>query len=74
MIALSLALVSAAENAGIDIPDNPDDFDKNEYPYFHLFCCAQLGQPMPYMGCHWENAKIIAGLKKEEIKLLHLNS
>lgn len=61
-------LVSAAERAGIKVPEDPDnDYDPMEFPHFHLFCCAQLGQSMPYAGVHWDNAKVIASIPEEKI-------
>lgn len=68
MLAFAGMLTSAAEKAGIKVPEDADNFDQELFPHFHLFCAAQLGQPMPYMGCHWENAFVIARIPADKIK------
>lgn len=71
MIAFHHMLVPAAQEAGIVCPPDPDNFVADEFPHFNFFCCAQLGQPMPSAGCHWENAKVVAGIATEaELKSL----
>lgn len=70
MIAFPAMLVLAAEKAGIDTPKNPEEYDPQEYPLWHLFCNAQLGQPMPYAGCHWDNAHIIAQIPLDKLKTI----
>jgi len=47
-------LVEPASQAGIDIPDDLESYDTEKYSRFHLFCCAQLGQPMPSPATHFE--------------------
>jgi len=66
MIATASGLVSAAEDAGIKVPENLEDFDSDKYPHWHVFMAVQLGVPMPSPGCHFENAKIIAALSNKE--------
>ena len=61
-------LVPSARQAGIKTPPDPDDYNADEYNKFHMFCCAQLGNPMPYPGVHFENAKVIARLKEDELE------
>lgn len=70
MIALPIMLLEPAKQAGIKTPENPDDFSAEEFQYFALFIYAQLGTPMPTPTSHWDNAKIIASLKKKEIKTI----
>ena len=72
MIAFPDMLISAAEKAGIKVPPNTDLYDAHEYPHFSVFCNAQLGKPMPYMGCHWDNAYVIAKIPIDKIKLLNM--
>ena len=60
-------LVPAAELAGIKVPENPDDFDKNQFPHFAVFCTLQLARPMQ-SGEHWENAEIIAKITEQDVK------
>lgn len=51
------------------IPDlsESDDFDKNEFPHFAVFCGMQLAVPMG-PGDHWENAKVVAAIPEQEIR------
>jgi hypothetical protein len=70
MIALPQMLTKAAKDAGIAVPPDPDNFNEKKFPYFNLFCCAQLGQPQPRMGCHFENAHVIAKLPKSKLKTI----
>jgi len=71
MMAFPGMLVSAAEKAGMKIPADPDDFDANEYPHFQVFCIAQLCRRMQ-LGEHWENAKIIAAIPEDKIRITTL--
>lgn len=72
MIAFASMLKKAAEQAGIQTPDDAEKYEeyKELYPHFFLFCQAQLGQPMPHWGVHFENAKVIAAIPEEEIKTI----
>lgn len=73
MIALPEMLLKPAQEAGIKVPSEDADFDNfnvEEYPHFHLFCCAQLGQPMPTPTAHWENAKVIALIPADKVKAI----
>lgn len=70
MIAFAGMLMSAAEKAGMKVPPNADEFDRDEFPHFNVFCAVQLGASMPYPGCHWDNAKLIADLSDDEIKTI----
>lgn len=77
MLAFPSMLGSAAEKAGINVPnfENLEDdwhFDPEEFPHFHVFCIAQLGRPMVSMGEHWENAKVIAAIPDDEIRSVSL--
>lgn len=71
MIAFPGMLVAAAEQAGMKTPDNPDDFDREDYKHFQVFCNAQLCRPMS-PGEHWDNAKVIAEIPEEEITTVTL--
>lgn len=73
MIAYPHMLVPAAEKAGIVCPPDPENYVADEFPHFHFFCCAQLGQPMPSPGCHWENAEVVRKIANEaELKSITL--
>jgi len=73
MIAFPVMLVEPASQAGIDIPDDLESYDTEKYSRFHLFCCAQLGQPMPNWTCHFDNAKVIARIPEDKIKTIMFN-
>lgn len=66
MLVFNSQLVSAAEDADIPVPKNPDCFDAMKYPRFELFCKAQLGRPMS-PGAQFENAKVIARIPEEAL-------
>jgi len=66
MIAFPGMLVPAAEKAGMPVPPDPDDFSREKYPHFQVFCTAQLGRAVTH-GEQWENAEIIAKFTDEEI-------
>ena len=46
MLAFPEMLVSAAKQAGIKTPKDPDNFDRNQFPHFAVFCTAQLCRRM----------------------------
>ncbi len=73
-------IVGVAKEAGMKVPDfskknkagkRTDDFDRNVYPHFHVFCEVTLGKPLRSFAWHdWaaHNARVIAGLDAERIK------
>lgn len=71
MFAFPALLVSAATDAGMPVPPDPNDFEDEKYPHFSVFCAVQLGRPM-VPGEHFDNAKIISGLTNEEIRTVTL--
>jgi hypothetical protein len=70
MIAFPGMLLSPAEKAGMKIPDNVEDFDRNEFPHFFVFCVMQLGASMPSPTSHWHNATVIATVPNDKIMLV----
>lgn len=68
MLAFPEMIVEAAYEAGIEVPNNFHDYDKDKYPHWFVFCQMQLGQPMPNPNSHWENAKVIAAIPDDQIK------
>jgi len=70
MMAFPCMLVNPAEKAGIKVPEDPDNFDKQEFPHFYVFCFMQLGRRMPFPDSHWNNAHIIASIPEENIRLV----
>jgi len=71
-------IAGVAKKAGIKTPKNPDDdFDRNAYPHFFVFCEITLGRAISAGTWHsWAeyNAKIIASLSEERIKTMTLGN
>lgn len=70
MIAYPEMLVNAAQEAKIKVPENVNNYNGNEYPHFRVFANCQLGISQSYMGCHFDNAKIIAAIPDDKIKTI----
>lgn len=70
MFAFPGLLVKAAEDAGMKVPSDPDNYVASDYPHFHVFCNAQIGRRMPYPGVHFDNARVIAEIPDDAI--LHM--
>jgi len=73
MLAYPTMLVEPAKKAGIKVPEDADNFDLSEYPHFFVFCRMQLGRRMPTAYSHWENAKIIAKIPEDKIKMITID-
>jgi len=73
MIAFPSMLIKPADAADMMVPVDPDNYNKDEYPHFYLYCQCQLGQPMPSWTSHWDNAKIIASIPIDKIKTIKWN-
>lgn len=72
MFAFPGMMMPAAEAAGIEVPYDPENFDKEKFPKFHVFVRMQVGRPMPYSGCVFDNAKLIASLSDDQAKTITL--
>ncbi len=70
MIAFPSLLVQPAEQAGIPVPEDIENYDPDEYPYWNVFTIMQCGRRMPSPNAHWENAKIIAAIPADRIKVV----
>ncbi len=70
MIAVRALLAGPAREAGIKLPDDLDEFDLEEYPHWAAYCVMQLGRRIPSMTEHWSNAKIVAAIPDDKIKLI----
>ncbi|AKF13632.1 hypothetical protein PHIN3_369 [Sinorhizobium phage phiN3] len=68
MIAFVEMLVPMAKQAGMKVPPDPQNFDKNDYPHFFIYQYLQLGTAMPHTDSHWTNAVVIAKIPEERIK------
>lgn len=71
MFAFPSMLTRAAEQAGMKAPSDEDadsdNFNKEDYPHFWVFCLLQLNRPMQ-PGEHWDNAKVIAEIPEDKLK------
>jgi len=70
MIAFAGMLMKAAEEAGMKVPPNPDEYDQEKFPHFHVFCGVQLGRSMTSWTEHWDNAKVVAEVPEKEIRTI----
>lgn len=69
MLAFPGMLVDAAKEAGIPVPEDPGNFDPEQFPRFQLFCAAQLCRSIR-PGEHWENAKVVAKVPEDRLKTI----
>lgn len=69
MLVFPSTLESAAEAAGISVPPDSHDFKKEDFPHFFILCQTQLGRSM-VPGEHFENAKKIAPLTREQLETM----
>lgn len=72
MLAFEEMLVAPADEAGIKVPEEPEKYDPELFPHWHVFCNVQLGRPMPNADSHWRNAEVIAAVPEERIRLITL--
>jgi hypothetical protein len=70
MLAFVEMLLAPAEKAGMKIPTDPRNYDRNEFPHFMVYSAVQLGQPMPTATSHWHNATVVAGVPEDKIMLV----
>lgn len=68
MLAFPSMLVGAAKAAGINLPDNIEEYDPNEFPHWHVYLSCQLGTAMPRPDSHWNNARVVADISDKKIK------
>ena len=60
--------MDAAKAAGIKVPPNLHNFDKSEYPFWYLYCLAQIDRPLVSADSHHKNARVIADIDPKRIK------
>ena len=70
MLAFIEMLMAPAEKAGMKIPTDPRNFDRNQFPHFTVYAAMQLGQSMPTPTSHWHNATVIASIPDDKIILV----
>jgi len=67
MLCYPSMLVGPAKDAGMETPEDPEDFSSYDYPHFQVFCVLQLGWSMR-PGAHFDNAKVIAKFSEEQVR------
>ncbi len=70
MIAFPGMLVEPAKQAGMKVPEDPDNFNPDEYPHWNIYLTVQIGAPLPNWTAHWDNAKVVAALTEEQCKTI----
>lgn len=70
MYAFPEMLIPAAKEAGIAVPEDVNNYDKEQFPHWFVYTALQLGAPLSYMGVHIDNAKIIAGIDADKLKTM----
>ena len=70
MFAFPEMIAPMAEQVGIKVPNELDNYDPNEYVAWHVFSTIQLGASVPYHSAPWDNAAIISAISEEELKVM----
>lgn len=70
MIAIPWLLASVAEQSGIKVPENIDEFEAEDYPHYFVFSRAQLGRRMPRPDSHWKNARLVRDIGPHKIQTI----
>ncbi len=71
MIASKELLVSVAQQAGMQVPENLEQFDTYQFPYWTIFWMLQGDRPFMSWREPLRNAEIINGIPYD--KLIHMN-
>lgn len=68
MIAFPELLVEPACEASIRVPLDPEVYDADRFPFWHVYAVWQIGRPLPDPVAHWDNAYVIAAVPEEKIR------
>lgn len=68
MIVFPSMLVGPAEAAGIQVPPDPENYSKEDFPHWHVYVTLQCGRRMPSPISHWENATVVAQCSEDDLK------
>lgn len=74
MIALPEVLAVVARESGMKVPEDLNNYDKDEFPHWHVYLTLQLGAPMPHPSAHWDNAKVIAKIPPNQIRKISMKN
>jgi hypothetical protein len=64
-------LVHVAKGAKIRVPRNPEKYDPEKYPHWHVFQHLQFGTSLPYPEAGHHNAQLIASLPSERLRRIN---
>ena len=67
MIAFASLLVKPAQEAGIQVPEDPETYDPHQFMRWHVYCLWQLGRPLAGWTSHWDNARAVAAIPAAEL-------
>ena len=70
MIAFADMLRQPALEAGFKVPEDTENYDKEEYVHFFIYAAIQLGQALPHPSAHWDNAHVVAKFTADELKTM----
>lgn len=73
MLAYPEMLVGPAQEAGIEVPADVNNFVADDFPHFAVYLGVQLGSPLPFPTAHWDNAKVVAAVPADKIRTATLN-
>jgi hypothetical protein len=73
MIAYAEMLVVPANQAGMKVPPDLKNFNKEQYPHWFVYTQMQLGEAMPRPDSHWRNAETVAGLSEDQLRNFTVN-
>ncbi len=66
------ALIDAAKQAGMKVPADVTNYDKAEFPHWHVFVAIQIGRPLANDDSHFKNAKTIASADRMDLSFSKL--
>lgn len=61
-------VAKTARDAGIDVPPDPEKYDADLFPHWHVYLAVQIGRQIDDYASVSENAKIISKISVEEIR------
>jgi hypothetical protein len=73
MIAFAPMLIGPAQEAGMKVPEDAENFVAKDFPHFAVFLGVQLGSPMPNPTSHWSNARVVSAIPDDKIKIVTFN-
>jgi hypothetical protein len=72
MIVFASALKFHAQNVGMRVPEDVQDYDALQFPHWYVYCLLQLGRPIVGDSVA-RNARIIADIPHNRIEKISYN-